>query len=294
MSARALDAVFNSSLPKSIRLCALALAWFANDEGGRVFPSVGRLARMVGCDERSVRRELAELRRLGVLRVVCASVGGPGRTTEYRIDLERLANPDADVMVNPDTQVRVETAATLTPVSANPDASVRTTLTPVSGDQDLISRDQQQRAVGFQKASTRLARETIFSGAVLRVTARMHSYVLPAAGNASDLIDWQELYRTAERHYAEHGQPADRIADLKQRASAAAQRKSEPCSARHWPPCETSKVCIRRSRVEYSDDPDGCWHEQVCSDRESCQNLRRAALEAWRARAARLSANRSA
>jgi hypothetical protein len=46
----------------------------------------------------------------------------------------------------------------------------------------------------------------------------MHAIIVAAVGDSADRIDWDELYGDAARAYADRGQPADRLADLKARA----------------------------------------------------------------------------
>jgi hypothetical protein len=82
MSGRLVSAVFESTLPSWLKPYAAACATFAADDGSRVFPSVARIARLVGRTERSTQRALQELRDRGVLVVEVAA--GRYRPTRYR------------------------------------------------------------------------------------------------------------------------------------------------------------------------------------------------------------------
>lgn len=70
MSGRLVSAVFESALPAWLKPYAAAFASFAADDGTKVYPTVRRIARMVGRCERSARYAVMELRRLRVLEVV--------------------------------------------------------------------------------------------------------------------------------------------------------------------------------------------------------------------------------
>jgi hypothetical protein len=82
MAGRLVSAVFESALPAWLKPYAATYASFAAPDGSRVFPSVARVARMVGRSERATQTALHELRRRGVLVLVCAHA--PGRTAQYQ------------------------------------------------------------------------------------------------------------------------------------------------------------------------------------------------------------------
>lgn len=95
MSGRLVSAVFDSTLPAWLKPYAAAVASFALDDGTRVFPTVMRVARMVGRCERSTQTALLELRRRGILTIEI----GPGRhrATRYRFHVGALpaaSDPD--------------------------------------------------------------------------------------------------------------------------------------------------------------------------------------------------------
>lgn len=88
MSGRLVSAVFDSALPAWLKPYAAVCASFALDDGTRVFPTVQRVAKMVGRCERATQTALQELRRRGVLIVEA----GPGRhqATRYRFNVAAL------------------------------------------------------------------------------------------------------------------------------------------------------------------------------------------------------------
>ena len=128
---RATTAVYESILPRGLREVALACAYFANEHGRNVWPSVGRLARMVGCSGRNVQFARADLNRLRVL-VIEANPGGRQKTSRFRLDLERLAAlTPADLAALADHKQQQRRTATGNPEtrftvsSTNPEAGFR-------------------------------------------------------------------------------------------------------------------------------------------------------------------------
>jgi len=105
MSGPLVTAVFDSSLPAWLKPYAAACASFATDSGDRVYPSIRRIARMVGKSERSAQRAMHQLRALGVL----VQVEGPGhhRAPRYvlrAIALPQLGDPDQLQLFPQDTR----------------------------------------------------------------------------------------------------------------------------------------------------------------------------------------------
>jgi hypothetical protein len=78
------------------KLVLLSLADWADDEGGRVFPSNGAVARKCGISRPHAVRILRDLVVEGYLAIVANSAGGaPGATKQYRLVLEQLTgSPD--------------------------------------------------------------------------------------------------------------------------------------------------------------------------------------------------------
>ena len=66
-------------------LLLLALADFANDEGGNVFPSVATMAGKTRCSERSIQRRLRDLEDQGLLGI--EKTATRHSTTHYRINI---------------------------------------------------------------------------------------------------------------------------------------------------------------------------------------------------------------
>jgi hypothetical protein len=69
-------------------LLALALADHADDQGGRVFPSVAALAIKTRQSERSIQYQLRKMEKMKFIILVGNRQGGRANTREYRINLE--------------------------------------------------------------------------------------------------------------------------------------------------------------------------------------------------------------
>jgi hypothetical protein len=88
MSGALVTQVFDSALPRMLKPIAAALATFADDDGTSMFPSVARVAWMLGVHPRHARRAVSALRAMGVL--VVRQRPAPGRTTRYYFDAAAL------------------------------------------------------------------------------------------------------------------------------------------------------------------------------------------------------------
>ena len=62
--------VWELDLPQPLKLLALALADWADDDGGNVHPSIPYAAWKVGATERTVQRQMKTLEMLGIVEVV--------------------------------------------------------------------------------------------------------------------------------------------------------------------------------------------------------------------------------
>lgn len=94
MSLRVSALVWRARLPSTQKLVAARLADFADDDGGRVFPSNARLCRECGLSERAVRETVRTLESAGVLVLVALERPGQHLPREYRFDLATLARLD--------------------------------------------------------------------------------------------------------------------------------------------------------------------------------------------------------
>ena len=65
-----MEAVFRSQLEPREKLVALALADFADDDGGNVYPSIKTLADKVSMSAGNVRRIVRQLEKIGYARLV--------------------------------------------------------------------------------------------------------------------------------------------------------------------------------------------------------------------------------
>ena len=94
-------------MPAWLKPYATAFASFAKDDGSRVYPSIRRIARMVGRSERAAATAAAELRRRHILelaapagreraaRYVFNASALPGETGQYPFTFEKTSFPQA-------------------------------------------------------------------------------------------------------------------------------------------------------------------------------------------------------
>ena len=87
MSISLMKEVWSSSLPLLDKAVALAMADHANDDGLSIYPSQDKLARKVGCNDRSVRRAIRRLKAMGILVEIGET---KWQTKEYRMIAENL------------------------------------------------------------------------------------------------------------------------------------------------------------------------------------------------------------
>jgi len=157
MSGKLAMRVLESDLNARLKPVAVALALFGTDAGDSIFPSVARLAWLLGLSHREVQRKLSRLRQLGVLIPQTPLTGGAGRTVHYKLDLAPRAaweprharrssqdeNYDTRVTVSDSERVTAQTQTTtpvterVTPPSQNPDARVTRSVS------DLPEEDKQ-------------------------------------------------------------------------------------------------------------------------------------------------------
>jgi hypothetical protein len=92
MSLRALNIVWDAPIkPASLKLVALALADWSNDQGGSLHPSMSAIARKTGISRCQAQRLVQEMKAAGVLSVLANHFGGdPGTTPQYHLDLNRI------------------------------------------------------------------------------------------------------------------------------------------------------------------------------------------------------------
>ena len=67
MSVRLMSMVFESDLDSTKKLIMLAASDFANDDGRSIYPSVATLCNKTSLSERTVRKQLKQLRESGML-----------------------------------------------------------------------------------------------------------------------------------------------------------------------------------------------------------------------------------
>src|SRR5690606_10826135 len=93
VSLRALDAVFRSTLPATDKVALLALADWADDDGGRIFPSMRTAAAKASLGERTMQRVVKRYVTSGVLELVTPAT--PRMPAEYRLHFDRLPGVSA-------------------------------------------------------------------------------------------------------------------------------------------------------------------------------------------------------
>lgn len=81
-------AFYVTGLTPTQKAILIALANYANPDGGHAFPSVKRMSLMTSCGERTVRRALSDLRDMRLIEVVEESKRH--KTTEYQLDLQQM------------------------------------------------------------------------------------------------------------------------------------------------------------------------------------------------------------
>lgn len=73
------------------KLVMMCLAHHAQDDGTRIYPGIEAIGRVAQLNERSVRRLLAEMVRMGLLTIVEHGRGGRGKVTHYAMNVEFVA-----------------------------------------------------------------------------------------------------------------------------------------------------------------------------------------------------------
>jgi len=101
VSIKVMTMVFDAQLKSNQKLVMLALADHANDMGGRVFPSIERVAHKVCLSKRQVQRIMNDLRKEGLIHMTHKA--SRHRPREYRIDLVKLK----EIMVEYETPMKV-------------------------------------------------------------------------------------------------------------------------------------------------------------------------------------------
>ncbi len=92
MSIKVMSRIWDKDIGTADKLILLALADWADDEGGRVYPSLGLVAHKTGFSHRYIREKISEYVSQGWLfRVSWSDLG----TYLYRFNLEAIPNKEA-------------------------------------------------------------------------------------------------------------------------------------------------------------------------------------------------------
>ncbi|MBI5461329.1 MAG: helix-turn-helix domain-containing protein [Gammaproteobacteria bacterium] len=232
-----------------VLLTLLALADWANDQGGSVHPSMTAIARKLRVSESQARRVVHELIDAGWLHVVGNETGGaPGSTRHYRIDIERLrdtpiadatrttgihATPTPSTDATPGMNARASTHAR---DGAHPCAETgRIAMTPnPSIEPPLTVKERGSRSRVPSSKGTRFTIETLPDA--WREFARNERPTLDAVrqfqifgdhwraqpGQKGVKVDWAATWRNwirrandTQRSAAAQGQPADNVQRLR-------------------------------------------------------------------------------
>ncbi|MGH8635798.1 MAG: helix-turn-helix domain-containing protein [Burkholderiales bacterium] len=127
-----IQAVIDSKIDPAYRALAIVLAYFAQDDGSRIFPSTATLARALGVTERSVYKGLRWLIARGILQ----RDGFHGHTRQFRLNRQKLWGydpeyPEPQFRVQPCTPVQGSTLQTLNSSSINREPQCTEPCTPV-------------------------------------------------------------------------------------------------------------------------------------------------------------------
>lgn len=90
MSKTVIQLAWRACLRPSAKAVLNAMAWFADDTGQSIWPSVNTLAQNTGYSRRAIQKLLRELEEAGVIRALGSRLGGKHKTTHYCIDLAWL------------------------------------------------------------------------------------------------------------------------------------------------------------------------------------------------------------
>lgn len=92
MSVRVSSIVWDTDFPtQSMKLVALKLADNASDDGDSIYPAKDTIAEMTGCSRATVHAVIADFIHCGLLvQIEQGGTRGPGHTTLYRFDMEKL------------------------------------------------------------------------------------------------------------------------------------------------------------------------------------------------------------
>lgn len=93
MSIYLMSLAWRTKLPANQKMALLAMCDWANDEGGSLHPSIGRVAERLSCSDRQAQRVVHSLIAEGWIAVVGNSNGGaPGASRHYRMNVQKLEN----------------------------------------------------------------------------------------------------------------------------------------------------------------------------------------------------------
>lgn len=139
VSAYLMGRVFYTELTLALKMTLLALADVADDDGTGITLGQARIARKVGCSERTVRRHLDDLRKYGYVQKI-GRVGARGQD-RHSIVVEALPTHEQIAMMfpRPATDARPANLADRPPTATSTGHLASVDRTPMSADSSVDS-----------------------------------------------------------------------------------------------------------------------------------------------------------
>lgn len=137
-------------VPPSLKLTALALADWSNDEGGSLHPAMRSIAKKVGVSKSQAQRLVRTLVDMHLLSVVANANGGaPGETPQYQLHLDAIAGLTGSASATGSTDATGSTSAARRVAPMRQRGSTHATLT-------VINRHRTTRDMSSTQKSSRL------------------------------------------------------------------------------------------------------------------------------------------
>jgi hypothetical protein len=164
MSIRVMTAVWDHAPYKGgTLLVLLAMADFASDDGGNVFPTAATLAKKARLEIRQVKTAIKTLREDGVLELVKETTGRPGQANEYKINVRRVQELHASA--------QAETGAVDDEDGCNPQQErvqsatgrVQSTASHIDNHQEPLSKPSSEPPAASPRASAPPGQSSLFT-----------------------------------------------------------------------------------------------------------------------------------
>lgn len=224
-------------------LCMLALADHANDDGDRIFPSVGTIAKRLRLSRRQAQRVIGFLIEQGWLSITKNEFGGkPGTTRHYSMNVQRLrqaplfiestgdADVTGDIGVTGDTgdidgchprHRRVTPVSQTGDIAMSPNPSI--TIIEPSGNRKRARKRATALPDDFQVTATMLKWAEGFGLSRDRISAATDHFKDHHTAKGSTFKDWPAAWRTWIHREIKFNGRADKAATVADHNTAAAQ-----------------------------------------------------------------------